>query len=74
MNDTTLAGTDAAVLRAIADEAFGAFNSGNRHVQPFSARYPSFTLDDAYREDIHVLAPSYFETRFCGALLQHQAD
>lgn len=36
-------------LRTIADEAFAAFNSGGRHVPSFSARYPSFTLDDAYR-------------------------
>ena len=41
--------TDPATLRTIADEAFTAFNSGGRHVQSFSARYPGFTLDDAYR-------------------------
>ncbi|MGB8103522.1 MAG: hydratase [Pseudolabrys sp.] len=41
--------TDPATLRKIADEAFTAFNSGGRHVQSFSARYPGFTLDDAYR-------------------------
>ena len=41
--------TDPATLRKIADEAFAAFNSGGRHVQSFSARYPGFTLDDAYR-------------------------
>ena len=36
-------------LRKIADEAFAAFNAGGRQVQPFSARQPHFTLDDAYR-------------------------
>jgi 2-keto-4-pentenoate hydratase len=41
--------TDAVTLRIIADEAFAAFNSGRRHVQSFSARYPTFSLDDAYR-------------------------
>jgi 2-oxo-3-hexenedioate decarboxylase len=41
--------TDPATLRKMADEAFTAFNSGGRHVQSFSARYPGFTLDDAYR-------------------------
>jgi 2-keto-4-pentenoate hydratase len=40
---------DAVTLHKIADEAFAAFNSGGRHVQSFSARYPGFTLDDAYR-------------------------
>jgi 2-keto-4-pentenoate hydratase len=44
-----IAATDPAVLRQIADEAAAAFNSGGRHVQSFSARYPGFTLDDAYR-------------------------
>jgi len=39
----------ATTLRTIADEAFAAFNSGGRHVQSFSARYPGFTLNDAYR-------------------------
>ena len=46
---TVIAATDPATLRTIADEAFAAFNSGGRHVQSFSARYPGFTLDDAYR-------------------------
>jgi 2-oxo-3-hexenedioate decarboxylase len=41
--------TNAATLRTIAHEAFAAFNSGGRHVQSFSARYPAFSLDDAYR-------------------------
>ena len=36
-------------IKSIADEAFAAFNSGGRRVQSFSARYPGFTLDDAYR-------------------------
>jgi 2-oxo-3-hexenedioate decarboxylase len=35
-------------LRAIAAEAFAALGSG-RQILPFSSRYPSFTLDDAYR-------------------------
>jgi 2-keto-4-pentenoate hydratase len=47
--DIASAVTSAATLRKIADEAFAAFNSGGRHVPSFSARYPSFTLDDAYR-------------------------
>jgi 2-keto-4-pentenoate hydratase len=41
--------TDPATLRKIADEAFAAFNNGEARVQSFSARYPAFTLDDAYR-------------------------
>lgn len=40
---------DDAALRTIAAEAFEAFNAGGRQVQPFSARYPALTLDDAYR-------------------------
>ena len=40
---------DEPTLRMIAAEAFDAFNSGGRHVQPFTGRYPGFTLDDAYR-------------------------
>jgi 2-oxo-3-hexenedioate decarboxylase len=36
-------------IKSIADEAFAAFNSGGRRVQSFSARYPGFTLDGAYR-------------------------
>jgi 2-oxo-3-hexenedioate decarboxylase len=35
-------------LDAIADEAFGALGSG-KQVQPFSSRYPSLTLGDAYK-------------------------
>lgn len=38
-----------ATLRTIASQACAAFNSGGRHVQSFSARYPAFSLDDAYR-------------------------
>jgi 2-oxo-3-hexenedioate decarboxylase len=41
--------TSGAVIRRIADEAFAAFNSGRRQVPSFSARYPDFNLDDAYR-------------------------
>jgi 2-oxo-3-hexenedioate decarboxylase len=37
-----------AALRDIAAEAAAAFNSGARQVQPFSARYPDLTMDDAY--------------------------
>jgi 2-keto-4-pentenoate hydratase len=44
-----LATTNDSTLRKIADEAVAAFNSAGRHVQSFSARYPGFTLDDAYR-------------------------
>jgi 2-oxo-3-hexenedioate decarboxylase len=39
----------ATVRNKIADEAFAAFNSGGRHVLPFSTRYPDFNLNDAYR-------------------------
>jgi len=39
---------DGAMLHDIADEAVAAFNSG-RQVPPFSARYPSLTVDDGYR-------------------------
>ena len=46
---TTVGSATDATLRNIASEAFAAFNSGGRHVQSFSARYPEFTLDDAYR-------------------------
>jgi 2-keto-4-pentenoate hydratase len=49
MSALASAATDAETLRKIADEAFAAFNSGGRHVPSFSARYPSFTQDDAYR-------------------------
>lgn len=38
-----------ATVRKIADEAFAAFNSGGRHVLPFSTCYPDFNLNDAYR-------------------------
>jgi len=50
MTDTaeTPTGTAAAPLAAIAAEAHAAFNSGGRHIEPFSARYPAFSLDDAY--------------------------
>jgi 2-oxo-3-hexenedioate decarboxylase len=41
--------TEDATIRRIADEAFAAFNSGGRHVPSFSARYPDFSLNDAYR-------------------------
>ena len=40
---------NASTLQTIADEAFAAFNSGGRHVPSFSARFPTFGLDDAYR-------------------------
>jgi len=40
--------TVAAPLRAIAAEAHAAFNSGGRYVESFSARYPAFSLDEAY--------------------------
>jgi 2-keto-4-pentenoate hydratase len=43
------AATKGATIRKIADEAFAAFNSGGRHVLPFSTRYPAFSLNDAYR-------------------------
>jgi len=46
---TVSASIDDATRHKIADEAFAAFNSGGRHVQSFSARYPGFTLDEAYR-------------------------
>lgn len=39
---------DGALLHEIADEAVAAFNSG-RQVPSFSPRYPSLTVDDAYR-------------------------
>ena len=41
--------TEAATIRRIADEAFAAFNSAGGHVPSFSARYPDFNLDEAYR-------------------------
>ena len=43
------AATESTTIRKIADEAVAAFNSGARHVQPFSTRYPTFSLNDAYR-------------------------
>lgn len=44
------AGSPKAVpLGAIANEAFAAFNISAGQLPPFCARYPSFTLDDAYR-------------------------
>jgi len=43
------AATESTTIRKIADEAVAAFNSGARHVQPFSTRYPTFNLNDAYR-------------------------
>ncbi len=36
----------------VAEEAFAVLNSG-RQIDPFSARYPGFGLDDAY----HVTRP-----------------
>jgi 2-oxo-3-hexenedioate decarboxylase len=47
--DIAGAATDGATIREIADEAFAALNSGGRHVLPFSTRYPTFSLNDAYR-------------------------
>ena len=41
--------TDSATIRKIADEAFTALNRGAGQVLPFSARYPAFNMDDAYR-------------------------
>ena len=41
--------TSDAALRDIAAEAAAAFGAGGRQVQPFSARYPGLTMDDAYR-------------------------
>jgi 2-oxo-3-hexenedioate decarboxylase len=41
--------TEDATIRKIAHEAFAAFNSGGRHVLPFSTRYPAFSMNDAYR-------------------------
>jgi len=45
---TTDTANEGATVRKIADEAFAAFNSG-QHVQPFSTRYPAFSLNEAYR-------------------------
>ena len=41
--------TDATTVRDIASEAFAALDRGGQQIPSFSARYPSFTLDDAYR-------------------------
>ena len=51
MTEAAIAGaaTKDATIREIADEAFAAFNSGGRHVLPFSTRHPAFSLNDAYR-------------------------
>ena len=49
MKDELSSGMDKTVLRDIAAEAAAAFNKGARQVQPFSARYPDLTMDDAYR-------------------------
>lgn len=40
---------DAAILQGIADEAAAAFNTGARRIEPFTARYPGLTFDDACR-------------------------
>jgi 2-oxo-3-hexenedioate decarboxylase len=40
---------NASALHSITDEAFAAFNSGGPYVPSFSARYPVFSLADAYR-------------------------
>jgi 2-oxo-3-hexenedioate decarboxylase len=48
-DDVKQSGLSAATLRDIAAEAAGAFNAGPREIQPFSARYPNLTMDDAYR-------------------------
>jgi 2-oxo-3-hexenedioate decarboxylase len=39
----------AATLRDIAAEAAAAFENGGPQIQPFSARHPGVTMDDAYR-------------------------
>lgn len=49
MKDDLSSGMDGTVLRDIATEAAAAFSNGARQVQPFSARYPDLTMDDAYR-------------------------
>jgi 2-oxo-3-hexenedioate decarboxylase len=48
-DDAKHAGLSAAALRAIAAEAAAAFSAGPRQAQPFTARYPHLTMDDAYR-------------------------
>ena len=51
MKETVLSSAtiDAAILHKIADEATAAFAGGGGQVPSFSGRYPSLTLDDAYR-------------------------
>jgi 2-oxo-3-hexenedioate decarboxylase len=46
-DDIKRSGMDETVLRAIAAEA--AFSAGPRQAQPFTARHPDLTMDDAYR-------------------------
>jgi 2-keto-4-pentenoate hydratase len=48
-DDVKRGGMNAEQLRDIAGEAEAAFNAGPRKVQPFTARYPDLTMDDAYR-------------------------
>src|SRR6476661_8069042 len=48
-DDVKQDGLGATTLRDIAAEAAAAFNNGARQVQPFSARYPDITTDDARR-------------------------
>jgi 2-oxo-3-hexenedioate decarboxylase len=49
MKDDVHPGLSDAALRGIAAEAAAAFENGGPPVQPFSARYPGLTMDDAYR-------------------------
>ena len=53
MNTSTTAAASA--IQAIAGEAFAVLNTG-RQIAPFSARYPAFDLDDAYRVTAAVRA------------------
>lgn len=48
-DDVNQRGMDDVALRAIAAEAAAAFETGGPQAQPFSARYPDLTMDDAYR-------------------------
>src|SRR5512144_3012243 len=48
-DDVNQRGMDDVALRAIAAEAAAAFETGGPQVQPFSARFPDLTMDDAYR-------------------------
>jgi 2-oxo-3-hexenedioate decarboxylase len=48
-DDVKQSGLSTTVLHDIAAEADGAFNNGPREIQPFTARYPSLNMDDAYR-------------------------